>query len=78
MDKFALICYILYEKVFFTTELLVFQVGNLITVTPPNSVHMLWLLPQYIIITAAEIMFSITGLEFSFTQVSSFMQKEAI
>ncbi|XP_046666171.1 peptide transporter family 1-like isoform X2 [Homalodisca vitripennis] len=42
--------------------------GTLVTVTPPNSVHMLWLLPQYIIITAAEIMFSITGLEFSFTQ----------
>uniref|UniRef100_A0A8D8V3U9 Oligopeptide transporter 1 n=1 Tax=Cacopsylla melanoneura TaxID=428564 RepID=A0A8D8V3U9_9HEMI len=31
-------------------------------------VHMLWLLPQYIIITAAEIMFSITGFEFAFTQ----------
>ncbi|XP_054275603.1 peptide transporter family 1-like isoform X2 [Macrosteles quadrilineatus] len=42
--------------------------ANLVTVTPPNSVHMLWLLPQYIIITAAEIMFSITGLDFSFTQ----------
>ncbi|XP_018571394.1 peptide transporter family 1 isoform X2 [Anoplophora glabripennis] len=39
-----------------------------VTVTEPNSVHMLWLLPQYIIITAAEIMFSITGLEFSYSQ----------
>ncbi|KAJ8924659.1 hypothetical protein NQ315_000810 [Exocentrus adspersus] len=39
-----------------------------ITVVEPNSVHMLWLLPQYIIITAAEIMFSITGLEFSYSQ----------
>ncbi|KAI5737613.1 hypothetical protein M8J76_015062 [Diaphorina citri] len=29
---------------------------------------MLWLFPQYIIITAAEIMFSITGFEFAFTQ----------
>ncbi|XP_026679939.1 solute carrier family 15 member 1-like [Diaphorina citri] len=34
----------------------------------PGLVHMLWLLPQYIIITAAEIMFSITGFEFAFTQ----------
>lgn len=42
--------------------------GKLLTISPPNSVHMLWLLPQYIIVTAAEIMFSITGLEFSFTQ----------
>ncbi|KAJ8937546.1 hypothetical protein NQ318_002763 [Aromia moschata] len=39
-----------------------------VTVTKPNSVHMLWLLPQYFIITAAEIMFSITGLEFSYSQ----------
>uniref|UniRef100_A0A1B6DEB5 Uncharacterized protein n=3 Tax=Clastoptera arizonana TaxID=38151 RepID=A0A1B6DEB5_9HEMI len=42
--------------------------GDLLETSPPNSVHILWLLPQYIIITAAEIMFSITGLEFSFTQ----------
>lgn len=42
--------------------------GKLLTISPPNSIHMLWLLPQYIIVTAAEIMFSITGLEFSFTQ----------
>lgn len=38
---------------------------------PSNKVHLLWQLPQYIIITASEIMFSITGLEFSFTQVES-------
>lgn len=37
-------------------------------VTEPNTVHMLWLVPQYAIITAGEVMFSITGLEFSFTQ----------
>ncbi|XP_068085121.1 peptide transporter family 1 isoform X2 [Anabrus simplex] len=41
---------------------------NLFTITPPNSVHMLWLIPQYIVITMGEVMFSITGLEFSFTQ----------
>lgn len=29
---------------------------------------MLWLLPQYIIMTMGEVMFSVTGLEFSFTQ----------
>jgi len=40
-----------------------------IEVTPANSVHMLWLLPQYFIMTVAEVMFSVTGLQFSFTQV---------
>lgn len=30
--------------------------------------HILWLLPQYIVITAGEIMFAITGLEFSYSQ----------
>lgn len=39
-----------------------------IVVTEPNSVHIMWLLPQYVIITAAEIMFSITGVEFSYSQ----------
>ncbi|XP_019766198.2 peptide transporter family 1 isoform X1 [Dendroctonus ponderosae] len=41
---------------------------RVVTVTNPNSVHMLWLLIQYVIITAAEIMFSITGLEFAYSQ----------
>ncbi|XP_011187890.1 peptide transporter family 1 isoform X4 [Zeugodacus cucurbitae] len=37
-------------------------------ITPPNSIHIMWQLPQIIVITAAEIMFSVTGLEFSYTQ----------
>ncbi|XP_069688352.1 peptide transporter family 1 isoform X4 [Periplaneta americana] len=41
---------------------------KLLTVTQPNSIHMLWLIPQYFVITMGEVMFSITGLEFSFTQ----------
>jgi len=41
---------------------------NFFTVTEPNSVHMLWLIPQYFVMTLGEVMFSITGLEFSFTQ----------
>lgn len=43
-------------------------VGKTITVTQPNSLHMAWMLPQYIIITMAEVMFSVTGLQFAFTQ----------
>ena len=37
--------------------------------TQENSIHMLWLLPQYFVITTGEIMLSITGLEFSYSQV---------
>lgn len=36
--------------------------------------HILWQLPQYVIITAGEIMFSVTGLEFSFTQAPESMK----
>ena len=39
------------------------------TLTPPNSVHIFWLIPQYIILTVAEILFSITSLEFAYSQV---------
>lgn len=42
--------------------------GKTVTVTPPNSLHMAWMIPQYIIITMAEVMFSVTGLQFAFTQ----------
>ena len=38
--------------------------------TQDNSIHMLWLLPQYFVITVGEIMLSITGLEFSYSQVN--------
>lgn len=42
--------------------------GRTVTVTQPNSLHMAWMLPQYVIITMAEVMFSVTGLQFAFTQ----------
>nr|CAD7438468.1 unnamed protein product [Timema bartmani] len=53
--------YILNEETASTTT-------ALITVTSPNTMHMLWLIPQYVIMTMGEVMFSITGLEFAFTQ----------
>ena len=39
------------------------------TIAQENNVQILWLLPQFIIMTAGEIMFSITTMQFSFTQV---------
>ena len=43
-------------------------------VTQANSLHMMWLLPQYIILTCGEILFSITGLEFAYTQSPTTMK----
>ena len=48
--------------------------GKIITITQPNSVHVLWLLPQIIIITMAEVMFNITGLEFAYSQAPKTMK----
>uniref|UniRef100_T1H3R5 Peptide transporter family 1 n=1 Tax=Megaselia scalaris TaxID=36166 RepID=T1H3R5_MEGSC len=42
--------------------------SELFTVTDANSVSILWLIPQYVIMTLGEVMFSVTGLEFSYSQ----------
>ncbi|XP_038216405.1 peptide transporter family 1-like isoform X1 [Zerene cesonia] len=47
---------------------------NAHTITPPNSIHILWLVPQYVVMTMGEVMFSVTGLEFSFTQAPASMK----
>ncbi|XP_055360810.1 solute carrier family 15 member 2 isoform X2 [Betta splendens] len=39
-----------------------------------NNVHIAWQIPQYVIITAGEVMFSITGLEFSYSQAPANMK----
>ena len=40
-----------------------------IEIDEPNSVSIFLQVPMYIIITAGEVMFSITGLEFAYSQV---------
>lgn len=41
----------------------------MVTEEKGSYIHIAWQLPQIIVMTAAEIMFSITSLEFAFTQV---------
>lgn len=48
--------------------------ANPVIITPPNSIHILWLIPQYVVMTMGEVMFSVTGLEFSFTQAPASMK----
>lgn len=50
------------------------QLVMIVEVTPSNSIHILWLVPQFFIMTVAEVMFSVTGLQFSFTQVDLYNQ----
>lgn len=45
-----------------------FQFSKLYILSKPNHISILWLTPQYFLISVAEILFGIAGLEFSFTQ----------
>ncbi|XP_023121914.1 solute carrier family 15 member 1b [Amphiprion ocellaris] len=40
----------------------------------PNSIHMAWQIPQYLLMTSGEVVFSVTGLEFSYSQAPSNMK----
>ncbi|OCT95442.1 hypothetical protein XELAEV_18013128mg [Xenopus laevis] len=53
-----------------TTELLVDYVEDI----KANTIHMALQIPQYFLITAGEVVFSVTGLEFSYSQAPSNMK----
>ncbi|NXO06362.1 S15A1 protein, partial [Oriolus oriolus] len=40
----------------------------------PSTVHMAWQIPQYFLLTCGEVLFSVTGLEFSYSQAPSNMK----
>ncbi|MBN3280516.1 S15A1 protein, partial [Polyodon spathula] len=40
----------------------------------PNTIHMAWQIPQYFLMTCGEVVFSVTGLEFSYSQAPSNMK----
>lgn len=47
---------------------------NLHEIAPPNSMNMMWLAPQYVVMTLGEVMFSVTGLSFSYAQAPESMK----
>lgn len=55
--------------IFLTINLYNLQTSYLVTIEKGNYIHLAWQFPQIFVMTAAEIMFSITALEFAFTQV---------
>ncbi|CAD5223885.1 unnamed protein product [Bursaphelenchus okinawaensis] len=44
------------------------------TIVRPNTVNILWQIPQYVIISAGEILFGIAGLEFSYAEAAPNMK----
>nr|XP_018918134.1 PREDICTED: peptide transporter family 1-like [Bemisia tabaci] len=49
-------------------------IGSLHTVTPPAAIHILWAVPQAVVIAMAEILFVISYISFAFTQAPERMK----
>ncbi|XP_064465951.1 peptide transporter family 1-like isoform X2 [Ornithodoros turicata] len=47
---------------------------SVLSVVAPNSLSLFYQIPQYFVITAGEVMFSVTGLEFSYSQAPPSMK----
>uniref|UniRef100_A0A8C3IXH6 Solute carrier family 15 member 1 n=1 Tax=Chrysemys picta bellii TaxID=8478 RepID=A0A8C3IXH6_CHRPI len=71
-----------FSSLFFNVpfSLLLFQCNNnrlelrYVEDIQPNTVHMAWQIPQYFIMTCGEVVFSVTGLAFSYSQAPSNMK----
>ena len=50
------------------------QEVSVASLVEPNTIHIFWLLPQYFVVTVGEILFSITSLEFAYTQAPKSMK----
>uniref|UniRef100_A0A6Q2Z1L4 Solute carrier family 15 member 1 n=1 Tax=Esox lucius TaxID=8010 RepID=A0A6Q2Z1L4_ESOLU len=50
------------------------QSSNAVEDIKPNTIHMGWQIPQYFLMTSGEVVFSVTGLEFSYSQAPSNMK----
>lgn len=48
--------------------------SHMFQVTDPNSMSMLWLIPQYVVMSLGEVMFSVTGQGFSYSQAPPSMK----
>lgn len=46
---------------------------TVVEIDPPNSVSIFLQIPMYVLITAGEVMFSVTGLEFAYSQVHTYI-----
>lgn len=46
----------------------------LFPMTAPADVHMMWLFPQYLIITIGEVLFSVSGMDFAYSQAPTSMK----
>lgn len=55
---------------FLLSALVQFQIES----SAANSINMLWLVPQYVVMTMGEVMFSVTGLSFSYEQAPESMK----
>ncbi|XP_058801497.1 solute carrier family 15 member 2-like [Phymastichus coffea] len=49
-------------------------IAHTVTVTQPNSLHILWVLPQQIFLAAAEIMVNVLVMEFTYSQAPASMK----
>ncbi|CAH0380952.1 unnamed protein product [Bemisia tabaci] len=49
-------------------------VGNLHTITPPATLHLLWMIPQKTVMSIAEVFFAMTYVSFTFTQTPAKMR----